>query len=172
PKGPKSLWDFGLRASVWCGGTPTIFPRKDHCQEPGSPIYPPHLSGLGPLVTMPPLHGRLAQLVRARASHARGRGFEPLIAHRSTESPAPKFWRGASSWPKNCHTSCSNSGRFPSPPPWAKPLIALSYETGWDWRVSRICPADPPKPPQRRRGPKPTSLYGRRPVHLDLESRW
>ena len=27
--------------------------------------------------------GRLAQLVRARASHARGRGFEPLIAHRS-----------------------------------------------------------------------------------------
>ena len=26
--------------------------------------------------------GRLAQLVRARASHARGRGFEPLIAHR------------------------------------------------------------------------------------------
>jgi hypothetical protein len=28
------------------------------------------------------LSGRLAQLVRARASHARGRGFEPLIAHR------------------------------------------------------------------------------------------
>src|SRR5688572_17840039 len=28
-----------------------------------------------------PETGRLAQLVRARASHARGRGFDPLIAH-------------------------------------------------------------------------------------------
>ena len=26
--------------------------------------------------------------------HARGRGFEPLIAHRSTESPAPSFGAG------------------------------------------------------------------------------
>ena len=32
--------------------------------------------------------GRLAQLVRARASHARGRGFDPLIAHCRTERPA------------------------------------------------------------------------------------
>ena len=32
--------------------------------------------------------GRLAQLVRARASHARGRGFEPLIAH-SVQVKAP-----------------------------------------------------------------------------------
>ena len=32
--------------------------------------------------------GRLAQLVRARASHARGRGFKSLIAHR----PEPSRW--------------------------------------------------------------------------------
>lgn len=30
-----------------------------------------------------PKSGRLAQLVRARASHARGRGFKSLIAHAS-----------------------------------------------------------------------------------------
>ena len=34
--------------------------------------------------------GRLAQLVRARASHARGRGFKSLIAHR----PEPSRWVG------------------------------------------------------------------------------
>jgi hypothetical protein len=44
-------------------------------------------SGSTPLIWASPSRcspaGRLAQLVRARASHARGRGFEPLIAHAS-----------------------------------------------------------------------------------------
>ena len=40
-----------------------------------------------------PESGRLAQLVRARASHARGRGFEPLIAHEPNEKPRHQLRR-------------------------------------------------------------------------------
>ena len=45
------------------------------------------LPGLdGPIRLPLPKIGRLAQLVRARASHARGRGFKSLIAHGSQDS--------------------------------------------------------------------------------------
>src|SRR3954468_7591566 len=42
--------------------------------------------------------GRLAQLVRARASHARGHRFESYSAHHSTVNPSTTSWRRIATW--------------------------------------------------------------------------
>ena len=68
----------------------------------------------------PVSYGRLAQLVRARASHARGRGFEPLIAHCRTNTPRCARRRGVvrsgtQAEPRTgAHRACPHRG--PTPP--------------------------------------------------------
>jgi hypothetical protein len=83
------VWDFGLRASVRCGERSTIArppnpPVKGRGQNLSS-----GLSGLGPLVSTPPPHGRLAQLVRARASHTYGHPPAPAGSGNQALSTAP-----------------------------------------------------------------------------------
>ena len=69
------------------------------------------LPGKGSVKSRSRTSGRLAQLVRARASHARGRGFEPLIAHCITFHPASASLRGVMSFLEDRTGRGHNAGR-------------------------------------------------------------
>src|SRR5262245_2347997 len=89
--------------------------------------------GLDRLLLCRALRGRLAQLVRARASHARGRGFEPLIAHLILAAPhqSAGFLLGAAHFFTDLAANDRTRSRFNS----ASPLARLRQESSCPFRL-------------------------------------
>src|SRR3954468_4366583 len=88
---------------------PPVPPLRGSLSRAASTLLPCTVAPRGYKLPLP--IGRLAQLVRARASHARGRGFEPLIAHFRTPPDFSPIDSPAPSWLVSTPCRLENSGK-------------------------------------------------------------